>query len=265
MCPVLFIKRSVAVVALALLAACSTTPKDETADWNAQKLYSEAKSALADGSFDQAIKYYEKLEAKYPYGRYAQQAQIEVAYAYYKQGEQAQAVAACDRFIKLHPNHPNVDYVYYLKGLANFNEDLGILGSISDQDLTERDPRAARESFDSFRELVSRFPESKYAPDSEKRMAYLVNALASNEVHVADYYLRRGAYIAAINRAQVAVQTYPQAPAIEEALSIMVKSYDALGMNDLRDDAMRVMQKNFPNSQYIAGNVQKKRAWWQLF
>jgi outer membrane protein assembly factor BamD len=215
----------------------------------ADALYTEAKDALDGGQYDLAIKRYETLEARFPYGRYSQQGQLEVAYAYYKQGEQTSAVAAAERFIKLHPNHPNVDYAYYLKGLAYFNEDLGLLGKISKQDRTERDPKSARESFDAFKDLAQRFPESKYTPDALARMKYLVNALASHEVHVARWYVRRGAYVAAANRAQYALKNYPEAPAQEDALLIMIQCYDALGMADLRDDAERILHKNFPNSE----------------
>ena len=264
--------RSVAALLVSLvflatlgLAGCGLLPEesDETLSWSANKLYSEAKEAMNDGAYDKAIKYFEKLEARYPYGRYAQQSQLEVAYAYYKQQEPASAVASCDRFIRLHPNHPNVDYAYYLKGLVNFNEDLGLLGKISMQDLTERDPKAARESFDAFKELATRYPDSKYAVDATKRMSYLVNALAANEVHVADYYMRRGAYVAAINRVQASMKTYPEAPANEEALLTLVKAYDALGMKDLRDDAERVMRKNFPNSRYYG--EKDSSPWWKLW
>ena len=263
--------RSLAVIAalfLALLASgCGLLPevKDETLGWSANKLYSEAKNAMSDNAYDKAIKYFEKLESRYPYGRFAQQAQIDIAYSYWKSNEPVSAVAACDRFIKLHPNHPNVDYVYYLRGLVNFNEDLGIMGLISQQDMTERDPKGARESFDSFRDLVTRFPDSKYTPDAILRMKYLVNALASLEVHVARYYMKRGAYLAAVNRAQFAVKSYPEAPAIEEALFIMVKAYDLLGMNDLRDDAERVMRKNYPNSVYYTRGLERPEPWWKLW
>src|SRR5712671_1829280 len=244
-------KRSVALFAL-LLAACSFIDKhDPTAGYSAEKLYREAKDALDGGQYDLAIKRYETLESRFPYGRYSQQGQLEIAYAYYKQSEQASAVAATERFMKLHPNHPNVDYAYYLKGLVYFNEDLGLLGKVSRQDRTERDPKAARESFDAFKDLVQRYPESKYTPDALARMKYLVNALASHEVHVARYYMKRGAYIAASNRAQYALKNYPQAPVQEEALLIMVRAYDVLGMPELRDDAERVLRRNFPESAHL--------------
>ena len=263
--------RSLAVIAAlflaALLGGCGLLPevKDETVGWSANKLYAEAKEAMNEGSYEKAVQYFEKLESRYPYGRFAQQAQIDMAYAYWKDNEPASAIAACDRFIKLHPNHPNVDYVYYLKGLINFNEDLGFMGQISQQDMTERDPKGARESFDAFRELVTRFPESKYTPDAILRMKYLVNALASLEVHVARYYMKRQAYVAAVNRAQFALKNYPEAPATEEALFIMVKAYDLMGMNDLRDDSERVMRKNFPESIYYTRGLERKEPWWKLW
>lgn len=259
--------RSLAVILALLLGACGLLPdvKDQTSGWPAEKLYEEAKFEIDQGGYTNAIKYLEKLEARYPYGRYAQQAQMELAYVHFKDGDQTAALAAADRFIKLHPNHPNVDYMFYLKGIINFNEDLGFLGRLSGQDLTERDPKAARESFESFKELVTRFPKSKYTRDATARMRYLVNTLASYEVHVARYYMKRGAYVAAANRAQYALLNYPQAPATEQALFVMVKAYDALGMTDLRDDADRVIHKNFPNSAYFKGLTNRKDPWWMLW
>lgn len=258
---------SLAALLLLLAGGCGilSAESDETAGWSAQRLYAEAKQLSAEGSYEKAIKYFETLESRYPFGRYAQQAQLEVAYAYFKSNEPASAIAACDRFIKLHPNHPNVDYAYYLKALANFNEDLGILGGFSGQDLSERDPRAARDSFATLKELVTRFPESRYAPDASARMNYIVNSLASHEVHVARYYLKRGAYVASVNRAQAAIRDYPEAPAIEEALFILVKAYDALGLNELRDDADRIMRTNFPRSPYFEGGPKKDKAWWRFW
>ncbi len=264
--PALF-RVAVAVFVAAFIAGCGLMPDqiDETAGWSAGKLYGEAKDAQVDGNWDKATKMLEKLEARFPYGRYAQQAQLELGYVYWKANEPGSALAACDRFIKLHPSHPAVDYVYYLKGLVNFNEDLGLTALISTQDPTERDPKAAHEAFDAFKELANRFPNSKYTPDATLRMNYLINAMASLEVHVARYYLKRGAYIAAANRSQYAIKTYPQAPAIEEAMFIMVTAYDKMGMNDLRDDADRVMKKNFPNSSFYKDGLKSKTAWWQLW
>ncbi len=239
--------------------------KDETAGWSAQKLYSEAKDNLNSGNYASAVKMFETLESRYPFGRYAQQAQLEIAYAYYKDNEPISAIAACDRFIKLHPNHPNVDYAYYLKGLANFNDDLGVLGNLVEQDMSERDPRAAREAFLSFKELITRFPDSKYADDARSRMKYLVNALASNEVHVARYYFKRKAYVAAANRAKEVLKTYPDAPALEEALAILVASYDKMELPALRDDAQRVLTLNFPASKYAQGVSIADKAWYRFW
>jgi outer membrane protein assembly factor BamD len=261
-------RRSLVVILALLLCACSLLPevKDETSGWSANKLYSEAKDAIDDSNYTKAIKYLEKLEARFPYGRYAQQAQMELAYVYYKDDDQASSLAACDRFIKLYPNSHNVDYIFYLKGIVNFNEDLGLLGKLAGQDQSERDPKAARDSFEAFKELVTRFPDSKYTPDAIARMKYLVNTLASHDVHVARYYMKRGAYLAAANRAQYALVHYPRAPADEEALSILVKAYDKLGLTKLRDDANRIMHENFPHSPwYKKGYTGKKDPWWMLW
>jgi outer membrane protein assembly factor BamD len=262
-------RRSViAVVALLVaLAGCGGKDlADETAGWSAQRLYGEAKDAMAGKEYAKAVKYFEKLEARYPYGRYAQQAQLEVGYALWKDQERASAIAAVDRFIKLYPNHVNVDYAWYLKGLINFNELTGMLTWLTTPDMSDRDPKASREAFNAFREVVTRFPDSRYAPDAAARMRFLVNALASNEVYVARYYMKRGAYVAAANRAQYAVQHYPQAPAVEEAMAIMVKAYDALGMPQLRDDAERVLLKNFPQTDYLKSSGHKKDIpWWRIW
>jgi outer membrane protein assembly factor BamD len=264
--------RSVALFLVLLLSACGLLSKEvkDSKNWSASKYYSEAKSELNEGNYGGAIKLFEALEARYPYGRFAQQAQLEVAYAYYKDGEQATAIAAADRFIKLHPNHTNVDYAYYLKGLSNFNDDLGLMGIVSEkilnQDMSERDPKASRESFENFKELVSRYPKSKYTPDAVQRMKHLVNVVALNEVQVARYYMKRGGYVAAANRAQYALKEYPQTPATEEALFIMMKAYDALGMTDLRDDAHRVMKKNFPDSRFFADSTgESGEPWWRFW
>lgn len=243
----------------------SASEHDETRTWSVQKLYAEARQELADRNWENAIKHYERIESRYPFGRFAQQAQIEVAYAHWKNEDSASALSAIDRFVKQHPNHPSVDYMYFLRGLINFNDDLGILGFFSGQDLSERDPKAAADAFAAFKELVVRFPESKYTPDAIQRMNYLVNALASHEIHVARYYLKRKAYVAAANRAQFALKTYPGAPANEEGLVVMVKAYDAMGMTTLRDDAERVLNRNFPDSIYLRGGPKSNAPWWQIW
>ena len=254
-----------AVVAAGILSGCGLfsglSEPDKTAGWSAQKLYSEAHDALDSNDWGEAIKMLDTLQARYPFGRYAQQAQMELAYAEWKNSEPELATSAADKFIKQYPNHPNVDYLFYLKGLINFNDDLGFLSSLTRQDLTERDPKALRESFDSFRELINRFPESKYAPDAIARMKYLVNALASHEIHVARYYLRRGAYVASLNRAQNVVKEYRQSPSLEEAFQIMAKSYEGLELTALRDDTLRLIQLNYPKT----AAAEPGKSWWRVW
>ena len=244
-----------ALIASALLAACGSTPTDEFANISTDKLYAEAKEEAAEGNYESAIKRLEKVEARASGTLLAQQAQIDLAYAYYKTGEKAQALAKLERFIRLHPTSPALDYAYYLQGLINFNEDLGLFGRLARQDLSERDQQASRDAYESFRILIERFPKSKYAEDARLRMNHVVNSLAAGEVHVARYYLRRGAYLAAANRAQQAVKDYRQSPAIEEALYIMARSYDELGLIPLRDDALRVLKQSFPSSTYLGANA----------
>jgi len=254
------------LVTVLCLAGCSGNSEDETIGWSAQRLYGEAKDAMASKEWPRAVKYLEKLEARYPYGRFAQQAQLEIAYCHYKDGERASGIAAIDRFIKMYPNHSSADYAWYLKGLINFNDNYGVLSNITTPDMSDRDPKSTRESFAAFKEVITRFPESRYAPDAMLRMRYLVNALASHEVHVARYYMKRGAYLAAANRAQYAIRHYSQAPATEEAVFVLVLAYDRLGMNDLRDGADRVMRTNFPESRYLKpGGDRKDVPWWRLW
>ncbi len=258
------------LLALALsaaLAACGTAPQDEYANIQSDKLYADAKAEQADGNFETAVKMLEKVEARASGTLLAQQAQLDLAYAYYRSGEKAQALAKLERFIRLHPTSPAMDYAYYLQGLINFNEDLGLFGRLARQDLSERDQQASRDAYESFKQVVDRFPESKYAEDARLRMNHVVNSLAAGEVHVARYYLRRGANLAAANRAQQAIKDYPQSPAIEEALYIMSRAYDQLGLVQLRDDAVRVLKQSFPDSGYLSGDTLKGEAkpWWQLW
>lgn len=254
--------------ALSLVACGTPEAKDPTLGWTVEKLYADARDEMSAGRWTSAIKQFEKIESRYPFGRWAQQAQIDIAYSYYKENERAQALAATDRFLKLYPNHQALDYIYYLRGLINFNEQQGLLASVGSQDLSERDLQAAREAFDALREVVVRFPESRYAPDAEARMKYLVNAMASGEVHVARYYFRRGAYVAAANRAQGAIRQYNQAPAVEEALFILMASYEKLGLDDLRGDTERVLRRNFPSSDFLTAGIDRytnQRRWWELW
>lgn len=241
-------------VALAGLGGCASSPEDEFAKVNVDKLYAEARDEASEGNFESAIKRYEKVEARAAGTMMAQQAQLELAYAYFKTGERAQALAKVERFLRLHPSSPAVDYALYLQGLINFNDNLGLFGSLAKQDLSERDQQASRDAYESFKQLTERFPESKYAPDARLRMNYIVNSLAASEVNVARYYFRRGAYVAAANRAQIAIKDFRNTPAVEEALYVLFRSYDALGMASLRDDSLRVLQTNFPDSRFLKGD-----------
>ena len=260
----LLIRFAVAIAFAAGIAGCDLLPevKDETAGWTAEHLYKEAHDMLTSGNYTRAIKLYDTLEGRFPYGRYAQQAILEGAFANYRAGEFATAVASCDRFIRTYPNHPNVDYAYYLKGLVNFREDQGIFGYIVEQDPAEHDPKLTKESFQAFKDLVTLFPDSRYAADSVVRMRFLTNALGSHEVKVAEYYYRRGAYVAAIDRAQTALTNYPRTPSNEDALIVLVRSYDALGMPQLRDDARRVLKDTFPEGKFFSA---KATPWWKFW
>jgi len=257
------------LVSLLALSGCagSDGQKDDTDIWSETKLYSEATDRLNDADYAKCGKYFEKLEARFPFGPYSQQAQINAAYCFWKAQDQVQALVSIDRFIKLHQGSSNLDYAYYLKGLITFNDDLGWLGKFTGQDLSERDPKAAKEAFESFKTVVERFPDSKYAPDSLDRMRYIVNSLAEADVIVARFYYQRGAYLASANRAQLVIRDYDRAPAVEEALYILTKSYEKLGMVDLSNDSARVFKLNFPDSDMmITGQrVKKERRWWQFW
>lgn len=228
------------------LSSCGLLPEqeDETKDWSASQFYTRASTELADGNYEQAIKYYEMLEARFPFGRYAMQAQLDVAYAYYKFEEPESAIAAADRFIKLNPTDPHVDYAYYLKGLVNFTRNIGFFDRFVPVDAAQRDPGAARRSFNDFAELVRRFPNSKYTPDAIQRMVFLRNNLAQYEVNAARYYLKRGALVAAANRAQYVVDNYQRTPAMKGALKVMIEAYERLGMEQLAQDTRRVLALN---------------------
>jgi len=250
-----------------LLAGCSSTPKEDVDSAAAvERLYADAKDDMASGGWERAIKTLERVEGRAAGTLLAQQATLDLAYAQYRTGERAASLATLDRFIKLNPSSPALDYALYLRGIVNFNENLGILGSLARQDLSERDQQASRDAYQAFRQLVVQFPQSRYADDGRARMDYIVNALADYELHVARYYVRRGAYLAAANRAQHVIQEYPQTPANEEALYIMQLSYERLGLDQLRTDTERVLKQNFPDTRFSTEGVSRpKRAWWQLW
>ncbi len=219
---------------------------------NAAEIYKEAKTALQDGNYETAIQFYEKLESRFPYGNYATRAQMEIAYAYYKFDEPEPAILAAERFIKLHPNHPNVDYLYYLRGLASFGIGKSGVAETFGQDRSERDPQSFRRAFEFFAELVRKFPKSRYAHDAVQRMTHLRNSLASHEVHVAKFYFDKDAYVAAANRGKYVVENYQRTPAVADALALMVKSYRKLEMPELAKDTLRVLEVNHPSHPELA-------------
>ncbi len=262
--------RKASIVALvALLAACGSTPDPTiTPAAQAERLYREARDDMEAGAFDRAIQLLGRIEGLAAGSLLAQQALLDLAYANWRSGEKATALSTIDRFIKLNPSSPALDYAFCLKGVINFNDDLGLIGRIASQDISERDQRAARDAWQAFKQLIDQFPQSRYAADSRLRMNHILHTLAAHEVHVARYYFRRGAYLAAVNRAQVAVTEYQQAPAAEEALFILMQSYEKLQMTSLRDATERVLKQNFPNSEFLSRGFlarESGKAWWKLW
>jgi outer membrane protein assembly factor BamD len=251
-----------------MASGCSLLPEqvDKTKDWSANQLYTAAKESLDDQDYKEAIEYFEKLEARYPFGTYAQQAELEIAYAYYKYDEPDSAIAAAQRFIKTNPRHPNIDYAWYIMGLTNYNRGRTLIDKVLPQDPSQRDTTIMHQAYDDFFQLVKRYPNSKYAPDSRQRLIYLRNNMAFYEMHVADYYMRRGAYIAAANRAEGVIENYERTTAIPDALIVMVRAYRKLEMNELADDALRVLRLNYPDNPAIPALSQgkdpkKKKGW----
>jgi outer membrane protein assembly factor BamD len=254
---------------------CAWLPEqiDETKDWSANRLYTEAKQKLNDKNYEKAIEFFEILEARYPFGRYAQQAELEIAYAYYKFDEPDLAIAAADRFIKIYPRHPNIDYAWYIKGLTNYNRGKTFVDKFLPQDPSERDTATMRAAYDDFDQLVRLYPNSIYAPDAAQRMIYLRNNMAEYEIHVADYYLRRKAFVAVANRGEYVVENFQRTPSVPDALIYMVRAYRALGLSELEDDAMRVLQLNYPDRPEIAWledprgfeKAQKRSSFWKFW
>ena len=252
-----------------LLAGCAIfgdpTDLDDTKGWQAERIYQAGEEKMIDKDYDKAIGYFQKLESRFPHGKYATQAQLEIAYAHYKKNDPISTVAAADRFIKLHPNHPNVDYAYYLKGLATFNE-RGVIEKYTAQEISDRDPKTLKLSFAAFKELTDRYPKSRYFKDATQRMVYLVNSLSQHELHVARYYMKRQAYLAALNRAKYVLEYYPNSASVEEALVISISAYDYMELEDLKQDTVRILKTNYPLNPLVSGRVvQDERVWWKFW
>jgi len=256
--------RAGTVVCLILLSSCATVEEDKTKEWTEEQLYYAGKSDLDGKFYDRAILTYEKLNIRYPFGVYSLQAKIDIAYAYWKKGDEVKALAACERFLREHPDHMNVDYVYYLKALIFFNDDPGLKGLISNSDLSELDPERVKEAFVTLRDLVTRIPNSKYAPDSISRMRYLMNVLALHELNVAEYYFRIGAYVGAVNRAKFVLSEYPESVYTYEALVMMSNSYEKLGLQSLKESADEIIAMNF-SSELKGVAAESDKAWFDRF
>jgi len=240
------VKHLLLIAILALTAACSS---NEVVNENLSEteLYQQAQADLDNKSYTSAVSKLKALESRYPFGRYAEQAQLELIYAYYKNAEPEAAKSAAERFIRLHPQHANVDYAYYLKGLASFDQDRGLLARFLPLDMTKRDPGAARDSFNEFALLTSRYPNSRYAPDAKARMVYLRNLLAAYEIHVAHYYLTRQAYVAAANRGRYVVENFQETPSVGDGLAVMTEAYQRLSLDDLAGTSLETLKLNYPD------------------
>jgi len=250
---------SLFLVAL-LLQSCAWLPKekDKTRNWSAERFYTEASTALAEGNHEDAIKYYEMLEARYPYGFYAAQSQLDVSYAYYQYGEPDAAIDALDRFIRLHPDHPQTAYANYMKGIVNLNRNLGLVDRFIPTDASQRDPAAYSQAYKDFMNVVSQYPDTKYARDARQRAIYLHNSLAMHEIHIADFYMDRGAYLAAAKRAVGVVENYQRTPAARRALLIMIDAYNKLDMPGLAADAERVLTINDQQGNFGQDEVDRE-------
>ena len=246
------VKHLLLIAIFALNAACSS---NETISENLgeAELYRQAQADLDSKSYTSAINKLKALESCYPFGRFAEQAQLELIYAYYRNTEPEAARSSAERFIRLHPQHPSVDYAYYLKGLASFDQDRGLLARFLPLDMTKRDPGAARDSFNEFAQLTTRYPNSRYAPDAKARMIYLRNLLAANEIHVADYYLRRQAYVAAANRGRYVVENFQGTPSVGDGLAVMTEAYQHMGLNELADSSLETLKLNYPDHPSLDG------------
>jgi outer membrane protein assembly factor BamD len=238
---------------LLALAACSDE-EDEFADSGEQELYDLGMRSVQSGNWDQAIRVFQQIEAAFPFGQYAAQSQLELIYSYYKNGEAEAARAAADRFIRLYPDNPNIDYVYYMKGMSFYSEDSPMLGRYMPTDPSKRDPGKARESFADFAQLLQLFPNSEYAADARARMIYLRNLLAAYEIHVSEFYIERQAYLAALTRARYVIENYQGAPQVPRALEIMTEMYLRMGLNDLADQSLVVLRQNYPDSSALDEN-----------
>lgn len=252
------------LICLLVLSGCASKGQDidPTANWSVEKLYQDGSAEMNDGNYKDAADRFIAVEARFPFGPYAQQSLINLAYVQWKQNEPEQALATIARFEQQYPNHPGTDYMLYLKGLILFTPPSAVFSRFTQQDPSERDPQALRNSYEAFNSLITRFPDSRYAPDARKRMSWLVNIMADHQVHLARFYYDRQGYVAAINRAQNVITEFEGVPAAETALYIMMMSYKKLGLTELSQDSERVLLANFPNTKLIADGFPDKYSKW---
>jgi len=259
----------IVIIMMLFLASCAIfgppTELDDTKGLSAERIYEKASAKMADKDYKKSVEYLKKLESRYPNSKYGAQAKLDMAYAYYKQQDAAQCVSTVERFIKIHPNHPNLDYAYYLKGVAYFKE-RGLMEKVTFQDISDRDPKVLKQSFLAFKDLLTLYPNTRYGKDATERMIYLKNKLADHELHVARHYMKVKAYVAALNRAKYVIESYPDSNFVEEALVIIISAYDNLDMSDLKEDNLRILKQNYPNSSmFTKGKDTKIQDWWKFW
>lgn len=264
-------KRTLLAIMAGSLVACSSIKEDKTVGWSADQIYQSAKTEMDSGNYRTASEYYSKLLARYPYGQKAQQAALDLAYSYYKAGEADKARAEYEAFIRTYPQHTYIDYAYYMLGVVAYERNITFYDKLNPSNLAQTDPEVMQAAFNAFAEVVNRFPESEYAEDARYRMLYLKNLLGQHELEIADYYLRRGAYLAAVNRAKNILQRYEQTPSTPYALALMSRAYRELGQTQLEQDTLRVLKLNFPTQtsdpeiqRYLQGDIKSKKNLWEI-
>ena len=259
-------KLLITIMIASMMITVTGCKKDKNIDdgRSASEMYDTAKKYLVQQNWGRAIQAYQGLSTRYPFGRYTEQAQLELAYAYHKGGNPEAALSTADRFIRTYPSHPNVDYAYYIRGLTNYEQRVGFMERMMPSRVRDRDQTAARESFRDFDELIRRFPDSRYGPDARQRMVFLRNNLSFYELDVARYYLRRKAYVASANRARYAIENYPGSPELGNALEILHISYSEMGLPELAEDTMKILVLNYPDHPYVTGES-RERFWSKLW
>jgi len=248
--------KTIFLVLLLTLFGCSSSDElevDKIPDKSAQALFTDARSALDSGLYKKAIQILSAIDSRFPFGPISHQVQLDLVYAYYKSGDSAQGIALADRFLRLNPNHANIDYIYYMRALINISTEENLFQDLAGIDRSDRDPTASREAFNNFKTILADYPQSKYAADSRKRMIAIKSRLANYELSVARFYLKREAYASAANRGRYIVEYYSPSEEVEQALEIMIECYDKMGLDELKSNAKQVLAANYPNNSLAGG------------